>query len=278
MSGTSAYTQGQAGGITLPAPNIQLAQPSDARFANANPTGLTYTVTTDGTKLHMHRMPLLTVMDVPEEAFELDLRLELLWYTKRSLRANGGNVSGYKHPSHSLPNAPFSPTGAAPIASVLPTSRFRGGGWRQVGANTVSEWSVSKNTQRFFIDTLGLFYSPDIIRYNDAGGGAGLSMYIPSCKSASGSGYSYNRNGFGYSSRFRPNYFRFRYSVQDQNDERARVTGPVSQTVVMAPAVHPFVPDLVETQAQGVTVLSINAGFRPDVFNTWFDTRLPGNQ
>jgi len=277
MSGTGAFDVQSAGGIALPAPSIQLAQLTDNSFANENPSGATYTVATDGTKLLMHRMPLLTVVDMPEQAFELDLRLELLWYTKRSLRANGGNMAGYKHPVHSLTGTPFSPTGAAPIATVLPASRFRGGGYRQVGADTVSEWSIAENTQRFFIDTLGLFYSPDSVQYNDVSGGTSLGMFIPSCKASNG-GSGVNRGGFGYSSRHRPNYFRFRYSVQDQNDSRARVTGPVSQTIVMAPAVHPFVPDLVATQATGETVLAVNSGFQKDVFNTWFDTRLPSDK
>ena len=185
-------------------------------------------------------------------------------------------MSGYRHPSHSLPNAPFSPTGASPIASVLPPSRFRGGGLRQIGANTVSEWSVTENSQRFFIDTLGLFYVPHFLGYRTVSGGASLLMHVPSCRASNGGG-SINLGGFGYSAMHRPNYFRFRYSVQDSTDVRSRVTGPVSQTIVMAPSVHPFVPDFVETQAQGVTVLLVNAGFQSNMFNTWFDTRLPSN-
>jgi len=264
-------------GLILPVPSIQLASPRDPQLAAYNPSQAEFTVAINGDKLLMRRMPIISVLDVPAQAFDLDLRLELLWYTNRNRKANGGGVSGYKHPSHSLVDAPLSPTGAAPIAPVLPNSRFRGGNRQQMGINTVSEWTIKYNTQRFFIDTLGLFYTQGLINYNDAGGGASQTMYIPSCRAANG-GYNSNLGGFGYSAQYRPNYFRFRFSVQDPNDTRARITGPVSQTITMANAVHPFIQDQIATQATGFTVLGISSYFQADMFNVWFETRLPSNK
>lgn len=258
----------------LPVPSVTLADMSDGMYAAYNPNGASFTVSADGNKLFMERMPLFTANEIPQELFAQDLRLEVLWYTKKSLRANGGGGGKYVHPTHTAGINNETPTGGAPVAAQLPRSRSRGGG-RASGHTT--EWSVTKIGQRFFIDSLGLFFAKASVNYIDVtGNGNSVTAYIPANKSANG-GYSANQNGFGYSAKFRPNYFKFRFSIQDPNDPRARITGAETDTFVMSSRVMPFVQDAAASQAAGQMRRRINSVYQPDQLNTWLKTRLPSN-
>jgi len=279
MSGTGASLIQSAAGIVLPVPHITLGGLlNSGPLQLHNPAGVDFTRLHDGTKMALAKCPVFTALEVPEAALAFDLRLELLWFRKERRKAHGGGANGYRHPTHGIPSDAglASPTGGSPVAPVLPVSRFRGGDPANLGPR-VSEWSVTKVGQRFFIDTLGLYFVRTAVSYmTTAGGGAGntTNLFVPSFIRASG--LSADPRGFGYASMYRPNYFKFRYSIQDPNDERARLTGPTSGTIVCAHAVHPFVQNAAATAANGYTSLEIDTGFNPDQANCWFETRLPG--
>jgi hypothetical protein len=260
----------------LPVPSVTLADMRDGAYAAYNPNGVNYTVSANGDKLYMERMPLFTANEIPQELFSQDLRLEVLWYTKKSLRARGGGGGKYVHPKHTAGIAHENPTGGAPVAAQLPNSRSRGGNRSGFNGHT-TEWSVTKIGQRFFIDSLGLFFLRAGINYVDVTGNANsVTAYVPANVSANG-GYSPNPNGFGYSAKFRPNYFKFRFSIQDPNDPRARITGAETDTFVMSSSVMPFMQDAAASQAVGQMRRRISSFYQPDQLSTWLKTRLPSN-
>ena len=276
MSGSSASlnSSGGAGG-GLPVPYIQLASALEQKLTAYNPNAAGFMVSADGTKLGFITMPIFTAKEIPEALFEKDLRLEVLWYTRKSLKAKGGSSRGYVHPTHTAGLSSESPTGGAPVAPTLPNSRFRGG-QRNIFDGFVSEWSVTKNGQRFFIDGLGKFFQVQSINYINGAGvsQANVQAFVPTNVAANG-GQSPNPSGFGYSARYRPNYFKFRFSIQDPSDPRARITGAETGVFVVAPAIHPFVQDVAASQAAGHTVNKINTGYDATRFNVWRETRLP---
>ena len=277
MSGTGATTQ--TAGIMLPVPHITLGGLlNSGPLQLHNPSGVDYTRLHDGSTMILAKCPVFSALEVPEAALALDLRLELLWFRKERRKTHGGGANGYRHPTHGIPGDPglASPTGGSPVAPVLPMSRFRGGDPANLGPR-VSEWSVTKVGQQFFIDTLGLYFVRYPVNYmTTGGGGAGttVGLFVPSFGRTCG--IAADQKGFGYASVYRPNYFKFRYSIQDPNDERARLTGPTSGTIACAHAVHPFVQNAAATAANGYTSLELDTGFDPDRANCWFETRLPG--
>jgi hypothetical protein len=260
----------------LPVPRILLSNPLKSGGAR-NPNGIDYTLAKDGQKLFMRSMPLFTAIEIPEALFAMDLRLELVRYSSRHHNnAKPRGHDGYKHPTHNNTDGAGwnSHCGATPVATNLPNSKFRGG-LNAEASRSITEWSVTSSTQSFLIDTLGDFYTLDNILYRDtSGNNQFITMYVPSDRSANGGQTA--RGTFGYSARHRPNYFKFRFSVADPSNDRQRITGAETDTFVMAPYVHPFVQDVVSSQAFQQTNISIDPNFSPTVFNVWLRTRLPG--
>jgi hypothetical protein len=278
MSGTSASTRPQrvTAAVGLPVPRIYLVAPNKARVG-ANPAAVTYTVAIGGEKLQMQSMPYLSASEIPKELFDRDLRLELLRYSvKKGSTAQKRGRSGYKHPTHLVTDGPawLGHSGATPVAPSLPTSKHRGGSSAS-GLRMTTEWAIASADSSFLIDTLGDFYYPSLVSYFDTvGNNPQLAVHIPS--DTASRGYSAPRQVFGYSPKYRPNYFRFRFSVSDPTDPRNRIVGPYSETVVMAPSVHPFIQDVAATQTLGRVAVKVNSNFNPLVYNTWLETRLPG--
>ena len=261
--------------LVLPVPHITLASPRDPRLAAYNPPAVDFTLPADGSmKFFMRRMPIFTAMDIPDFALTMDLRLELLWY-RRERRNRGGGNNGYRHPAHHPTTVPDvdSPLGIAPVASPIAGSRFRGG-IPNNKPGCVSEWSITKVGQRFFIDSLGhqmKFYPVNFI--DNAGAPQQIKLICPSFLGANSSNAS--QHGFGYAAKYRPNYFQFRYSVADPNDVRNRLIGPVSETIVCAHHIHPFVHNATASAATGLTCNDIHSQFKDSELNCWFATRLP---
>lgn len=281
MSGTSGgYQAGGSSGAGLPVPHITLAKQMDPVLQpTLNPAGLSYTLTPGGIKAIMQRTPLFSAVDIPQSLIDQGLRLELLRYVSHGQRANGGARSGFAHPSHVILSAATTGiTGVTPIAPMLPASRFRGGGVRNgllVGWDVTTEWEVTAPTQRFFIDSLGDFMLQQPINYVSAAGGFSSTVVVFTPSDSGNGGYVASPAHFGYAGRYRPNYFQFRFSIQDPNDPRARITGPVTPTIACAHSVHPFVQDMT---VQGETVLLIANDFDPDEMNCWWSTRLPSGR
>ena len=285
MTGTAASTRPAraTAAVGLPVPRVYLVAPNKAR-AGANPNAIDFTVMLDGQKVTLESFPYLSASEIPKELFARDLRLELLRYSvKKGSATQKRGRSGYKHPSHEVVDGAgwLGHTGATPVAPPLPPSKHRGGG----RANTLglpsaqrmtTEWAVASADSSFLIDTLGDFYTPTSVLYNTGGvvNGGNLATYVPSDRASRG--YAAPRGLFGYGSTYRPNYFQFRFSVSDPTDPRSRVTGPVGQTFVMAPSVHPFIQDVAATQLAGNIMLVVNPAFSPNRYNVWINTRLPG--
>ena len=261
--------------LILPVPHIVLASPRDPRLIAYNTTGADFTLPADGSiKWPMRRMPLVTVMDIPDFMLTLNPRLELLWF-RRERRNRGGGGNGYRHPTHTLTGSADadSPMGAAPVSPVLANARFRGG----LPANKpgcVSEWDITKVGQKFFVDSLGHHMKFTAVNYIDTAGGVNQVKVI--CPSFLGSSSkNANQSGFGYSAQYRPSYFQFRYSVEDPKDARNRLVGPATKTIVCAHHIHPFVQDAAASAALGLTCNNIHSRFKDNELNCWFATRLP---
>lgn len=284
MSGTSASTRPspRVVAVGLPVPRIYLVAPNKAR-AGANPNNIDFTEMLDGAQVRMESMPYLSASEIPKELFARDLRLELLRYSvKKGSTAQKRGRSGYKHPSHEVPNGIgwLGLTGATPVAPPLPSSKHRGGS----RANTLgtsnaqrmtTEWAVANADSSFLIDTLGDFYTPSFVQFNSGGlGSLPLEVHVPSDRAARG--FTAPRNLFGYGATYRPNYFKFRFSVSDPTDPRNRITGPTGDTFVMAPSVHPFIQDVAASELNGTTVVIVNRRFDSKRYNVWMNTRLPG--
>lgn len=279
MSGTSASLVNYSG-FMLPTPHVMLVDPLDYALNTAlNPNASQLTRATDGTKFEMLRMPLVTAVGLQDAAFAADLRIELLWFRKERRQSNGGGSNGYRHPAHGLVGDPAidSPTGALAYAAPLPGSRFNGGTHYTVigSGKRVSEWSLTGHGDQVLIDTLGQYFVVDSVEYNDAlGSGNVINLPIPTFRAAMGR--AVDRRGYGYASRYRANYFAFRYSVADPADERARLYGPVSRTIKCTTPQHPFVQNDAATALHGYVCHDIDAGILADSLNCWFETRLPG--
>lgn len=279
MSGTGASLI-RPSAATLPVPSVGLAKPRDPNLVAYNPSGLTFSINADGDKLFMDRMPLFTAVEIPDELFNHDLRLELMMYRAES-RNQGGGVDGYRHPAHAPDDMNIAtPFGVSPVAPRLPNSRFRGGNRNgQSQSTTTTEWSVTRNGQRFFIDSLGQFWTRRPVYYVDAANnGQNVMMNVPTNGRVIGAQGAVPQHSFMYSRLYRPNYFAFRYSIEDPNDSRGqRITGPWSRVIKMASAVHPFVQDAVASSTFGRAVGSLDSKFVADTSNCWFETRLPSN-
>lgn len=272
MSGTSASIVNKNAGFFLPVPHIVLANLlNSGQGVNPQSNPFSYT-STAGDKLAVIRMPLFSAVDLPKLLFDNDLRLELLWYRNEVTRQRGGGSAGYRHPTHSPAGGTIDdPTGSAPPAAILPTSRFRGNG--STNEKQVSEWSINKNGQKFHIATLAHFFTIENIDYRDVTGGIStIELFVPRNRAAYGLSASHKLKG--YSNRYRNNYFRFRFSIADPSDLRARITGPETQTIVMGNSTFAFSQDVAASQAIGKTCLRIAPGFDARSFNCWFSTRL----
>jgi hypothetical protein len=262
--------------LALPVPHVVLAkQRGDNALPAYNPNSDPFTYTISGDKLLLSKTPLITVMDLPPDLLKLDLRLELLWFRKERKNSHGGGGNGYRHPSHfPTGNATIdSPTGLSLQATPLTNTRFRGGS----GALSprVSEWSVTKVGQKFFVDTLGHYFALDDVLYIDTtGSGQTVKAFVPTFKAASSKNAS--QRGYGYSARYRPNYFQFRYSVADPRDPRNRLVGPTTKTIVCTALRHPFVHDAAASASTGLTCNAIHGNYKENELNCWFSNRLPG--
>ena len=284
MTGTSASFRPRAvAAVGLPVPRVYLVAPSKAR-AGANPNGIDYMEMLDAAQVRVQSMPYLSASEIPKELFARDLRLELLRYSvKKGSTTQKRGRSGYKHPTHEVTNGAgwLGLSGATPVAAPLPLSKHRGGSRATTtGApnsqRMTTEWSVADADASFLIDTLGDFYMPGSVFYNTAAGPSGglLNVHVPSDRAARG--FASPRNVFGYAAAYRPNYFKFRFSVSDPTDPRNRITGPTGDTFVMAPSVHPFIQDIAASQTAGFVVVRLNDRFDPKAYNVWMNTRLPG--
>jgi hypothetical protein len=278
MTGSASTLQASNAASGLPIPHITLSKIE--LDSVLNPNGVDYTFAVDGTKINPRHLPMFTAIEIPKALFKEDLRLELVMY-KRTTRKNARNINerlnGYHHPTHNPASNP-SPTGGSPYATKLPNSRFRGGG-RALEVDTITEWTVTSNGQKFYIDTLGNFITGlnmDYISAANNGGTGNVQVYVSTNKSQNGRLAHLAAKTFGYSAVFKPLYFAFRFSIKDKKDPRGqRIVGGTSKIITFAPNVHPFVQNAAVSAAVGSICLDINPAYKSTEWNCWFETRLP---
>ena len=221
----------------LPAPKVDLRKgaPTLLTVFDGHPAlGLTRTV-------NAVNLAEVTVSDIPQVILDnlpyFGLQLELLRYVRRSTgqtnRPHAASHGGYRHPSNG-----DNPSGTG--------QRTRGGSHTYNATNRVTEWPVTGWGQSIDVSQgMAGFMSHDSsgsLQYRDpAGVRQPFNGLVPT--DAWGKFRRFGRAS-SYDSRFRPGYFKFRWSILDVSDPREqRISGPLSETVALTSNLFPFIPD-----------------------------------
>ncbi|HNG96894.1 MAG TPA: hypothetical protein PLW93_01330 [Candidatus Absconditabacterales bacterium] len=267
MSGAT-LPQSSSGG--LPMPKVRLQHGTQAQpFAVVD--WYKYGGNATGGQYKLFNYPEVITMDLTDEQIAKGVWVEMLVYNRgKSQYPDGNNDSGYK--------IPVSHIGGVNTLGNLDT---RGGTQTFIGAGPLAvdrpnHYKVTDRNQVIPVwEYLHNRMSQVGIAYNDATTG---STNYAGCLTVSqgmrNSGSNLPNNRFGYSTRYRPLYFKFRY-IMLADDGYSYISGPLTPTIKLAQKEHPFDYNAVKSTQYGYTVNDLNIGASPDEAQCWFETRLP---
>lgn len=248
----------------LPTPRVRLARD--------NPIGLPTILEGGGgagPALTWVTHPQVVAINVPTALLDpaLDLRVELLRYKKAKSQSRPG-WGTYVHPSHYM-------VGSNPNGSDTHGGQHTDTAGIPITINRPSEWSVTSRNQVIDLVDLAVWFSMLDVDYQDAVTLTNQQVTLP-CPAGEGKtfGYYYGRR-FMYVSRFRPNYFRFRYSILDLDEGRGRLTGPQTPTLAVSTDIFPFLVDDAVSAAQGRAFGTLDPRLVTTNMRCSWQTRLP---
>lgn len=261
MAGTGGSHSASSSG-QLPTPKVQLVGTVDTAsqtVEHSNGTGF----------YNLRRYPIVSAQDLTQTQIDQGVYVEMLHYRPHkspTTAETNARESGYVVPVAQI-------GGVNPLAGI-------GSGWTRGGSYTSSAdrpnhyrvnaqneqipvWEYLKNRHFLFA----------VSYQNTANVQASVNLLIPTTNWRYAN-YAPGRT-FGYSGRYRPYYFCFRYIMFDEA-ENQWVSSSLSKIVKLAHRVHPFRRDYAQSGVFGQTVNSIDPNFNVGEMACWFETRLPG--
>ena len=194
--------------------------------------------------------------DIPDYLFDpgYDLQLEILRYRRGS--GKNSKTKGYVHPSNAI-----NPSG---------DGRFDRGGVHNDSNNVPilvqaqTEFPVTSHMQVIDVSQACADWMVwEDLAFREAGNTPTLNnsttvnAIIPR---EPGRFYSAGRR-FGYTPRFYPGRFKFRYSVIDRSDDRGkRISGPLSENLILTSRVFPFIVNPT-SNLRGIINMTVNPDY-----------------
>lgn len=262
MANTSINSKQSSGAGGLPIPKVNLS-------GNFNEQVVKVQHSSGTNAYNLYRYPTVTVMDLSDEQIEKGVYVEMLHYrTAKSLRPQFGQSreAAYVVPAPQI-------NGVNPMSGII-NGATRGGGYQDL-ADRPNLYKVTAHGEQIQVwEYLRNRHVFDTLAYTDATGNLSYQqVLVPTLRRRAFNNRS--NSTFGYSGRYRPYYFTFRYVMVDE-ETGYPISGPESARIKLAHKVHPFKRNLQQSGVFGFTVNDIDPLFSVDQMACWFETRLPG--
>lgn len=271
MPGTAASLRARATAPHLPVPKVELV--SVDRTSLPIGSTLAYGGGAAGAPLEFNNSVRCIAVDVSDDMINAGLRLELLRYKVNV--GNGNDTppvkgSAYVHPADWQGGISFN------------GNDTRGGDHRNdagigLPIDRPSEWAITTRNQVVdMLGTLAGWWQFRNVSYRDAATPMINNVVSLPCPAGINTKWAVFGRTFGYMTRYRPNYFAWRYSVIDPNDARnGRIHGPMSRVVKATTPTHPFIPDASVSAATGFQHVTVSPLLNPNVIEFFWETRVP---
>ena len=254
----------------LPMPKVRL-QPWDQAQPFAIVDWYKYWGNATWGQYKLHNYPEVITMDLTDEQIAKGVRVEMLTYNRgKSQYASTTNEdAGYKIPT-------------SYIGWVNTLGNLDTRWWQQtffwvwlLAVDRPNHYQVTDRNQVVPVwQYLHNRMSQVGIAYRDITNNTSISGALTVAQGMRNSWPNYPWSRFGYSSRYRPLYFAFRY-VMKADDWYSYISWPLTRVIKLAQEEHPFRYNADASNILWITANDLNPSASQDSARCWFETRLP---